>query len=85
MENKNALKTFFIIIGAIVSIGAIVAVLYTVFKKYFKVTFECDDCDCGCCGDDCFEEDEDYEPICCCECAEEEAEEAADEGEELAF
>ena len=84
MENKNALKTVLIIIGALVSISAIVVVLYTVFKKYFKVTFECDDCDC-CCGDDCFEEVEDYEPICCCECVEEVAEEAAEEGEELAF
>ena len=82
MENKNALKTFFIIVGALVSITAIAAVLYTVFKKYFTVTFECDDCDC--CGEECFAEDEEFEPICCCECGEEPAEEAADD-EELAF
>ncbi len=84
MENKNTLKTFFIIVGAVVSIAAIFAVLYTVFKKYFKVTFECDDCDCDCCDEGCFEEAEDYEPVCCCECADEE-EAAAEEGEELAF
>lgn len=67
-ENNTyeTLKVIFIIIGAVVSIGALVAVAYTVFKKYFQVTFECDgdccdDCDCGC-----FEEAEVCEPICCC-------------------
>ena len=53
----SALKVIFIIIGALVSIGALVAVVYTVFKKYFKVTFDC----CFC------EEEENFEPICCCE------------------
>jgi len=87
MEHKNTLKTFFIIVGAVVSIAAIAAVLYTVFKKYFKVTFECDDCDCSCCDEDCFEEADEYEPICCCECKEEAEEEASaeDDNEELAF
>ena len=87
MENKNTLKTFFIIVGAVVSIGAIIAVLYTVFKKYFKVTFECDDCDCDCCDGECFAEEEEYEPVCCCACTEEtcEAEETANEDEEIAF
>ena len=53
MENKKccSLKTIFVIVGAVVSIGALVLVLYTVFKKYFKVTFDCD-CDCDCCGDE---------------------------------
>ena len=68
----NALKIIFIIIGALVSIGALVAVVYTVFKKYFKVTFECDG-DCCDCEDDCFCEEENFEPVCCC--CEEEAEE----------
>ncbi len=68
----NALKVVFIIIGALVSIGALVAVVYTVFKKYFKVTFECDG-DCCECEEDCgFCEDENFEPICCCEEDEEE-------------
>jgi len=66
----ETLKVLFIIIGAIVSIGALVAVAYTIFKKYFRVTFECGD-DCDCC-DDCFDAECDCEPICCCE---EEAEE----------
>ena len=70
-ENKtyDALKVVLIIIGALVSIGALVAVAYTVFKKYFEVTFDCDDCccDCGDCPECCsFEECECIEPECCC-------------------
>lgn len=64
-ENKkgsDALKGLFIVVGAIVTIGAVVAVLYGLFKKYFKITFEtgADDC-CDCFGDDCG-----CEPICYC-------------------
>ncbi len=52
----DVLKLIFVIVGAVVSIAALAAVVYTVFKKYFKVTFECDgecdDCDeCGCFDD----------------------------------
>ena len=69
MKNEKGmgetLKVIFIIIGALVSIAALVAVVYTIFKKYFQVTFECDG-DCDDC-DDCFDEEENYEPICCCE------------------
>ncbi|MBQ4354331.1 MAG: hypothetical protein IJC71_05495 [Clostridia bacterium] len=62
----ETLKVIFVIIGALVSIGALVAVCYTVFKKYFQVTFECDGDCCDC--DECFaDEDEEFEPICCCE------------------
>ena len=71
------LKALFIVIGAVVSIAALIAVAYTLFRKYFQVTFECgaDDTE-----DDTFAEDEDkdFEPICCCE----EDEEAEDDGEE---
>ena len=35
-NKRSSLSTFFIIIGAIVSIGAILVMLYTFFKKYFK-------------------------------------------------
>ena len=74
MENKNnSLKTLFIIVGAIVCVGTAAALLYAFFKKHFKVTFECDGCDC-CDGCDEFADDvENYEPICCCEDCEEEA------------
>ena len=69
-KNNDILKAIFIIIGVVVSVGALVAVVYTVFKKYFKITFECDGDCCDC--DDCFiDEDADFEPICCCECEEE--------------
>ncbi len=68
-NNKNStLKTLFIVIGAIVCVGTAVALLYTFFKKHFKVTFACDgcdDCDCECC-DGFDDEIENYEPICCC-------------------
>ena len=64
-ENKStsALKVVFIIIGALVSIAALALVIYTVFKKYFQVTLDCDNCDCDC-GD--------CEECClfdgCCDC-----------------
>lgn len=69
MNNKKTgdiLKVIFVIIGVFVSIAALAAVAYTVFKKYFQITFECD----GCADhDDCFceDEEENFEPICCCE------------------
>ncbi len=82
MENKNStLKTLLVVVGAIVCVGTAAALLYTFFKKHFKVTFACDgcdDCDCECCEG--FEDGiETYEPICCCEeeecacCCDEEA------------
>ena len=77
-DNSSLLKTIFVAIGALVSIAALVVVVYTVFKKYFKVTFECDACE-----DECFaDEDACYEPICCCEDEEETAEEEAEEDAE---
>ena len=77
-DNSSLLKTVFVAIGALVSIAALGVVVYTVFKKYFKVTFECDGC-CDACEDDCFaDEDACYEPICCCE-----DEEIAEEAEEV--
>lgn len=70
----DILKVVFVVIGALVSIGALVAVVYTVFKKYFQVTFECDGDCCDC--DDCFADEEVYEPVCCCEDGAEDADEA---------
>jgi len=64
MEKK--FKGIFLAIGVIVSLAALAAVAYAIFKKYFKVTFECDG-DCCDCEDECFCEEEDFEPICCCE------------------
>ncbi|MBO7404121.1 MAG: hypothetical protein J6V24_04085 [Clostridia bacterium] len=78
------LKTLFVIIGVIASISALALVAYSLFKKYFQVTFDCgdegerfdaDD------DDDYFadEEDEAFEPILCCD--EDEEEDAPEEEE----
>ena len=82
-ENRSGefLKTLFVIIGVIASISALALVAYSLFKKYFQVTFDCGDegerFDAD--DDDYFadEEDEAFEPILCCD----EEEEAADEEE----
>lgn len=72
MEKKTStLKILFIVIGAIVCVGTAVALLYTFFKKHFKVTFACDGCDCCDDFDDFALDAEDDEPICCCCDAEE--------------
>lgn len=86
-NKKSSLTTFFVIIGAIVSIGAILVMLYTFFKKYFKISFECDgDGDTECFEDECFgSEDENYEPICCCENCDNDAESEENADEEIAF
>ncbi len=69
MKNEKCtgevLKVIFIVIGVVVSLAALAAVAYTIFKKYFQITFECDGDCCDC--DNCFEDEETYEPICCCE------------------
>lgn len=67
-STMDVIKVILIVIGAIVSVAAVLAVAYTIFKKYFEVSFECDgDCDCCDC-EDCFPEIdvEDAEPECCC-------------------
>ena len=82
-ENRSGefLKTLFVIIGVIASISALALVAYSLFKKYFQVTFDCGDegerFDAD--DDDYFadEDDEPFEPILCCD----EEEEAADEEE----
>ena len=87
MRNDNRsgefLRTLFVIIGVLVSISALAVVAYSLFKKYFQVTFDCGDegesFDAD--DDDYFadEEDEAFEPILCCD---EDEEEAAPEEEE---
>ena len=70
------LKTLFIIIGVIASVCAIAVVAYSLFRKYFQVTFDCGDDPAGTGPDDedyfADDEDEPFEPICCCEEEEEE-------------
>ena len=69
-KENSALKTILVVIGAIAAVGAIAAGVYYLIKKYFKVSFDNDDCDecdeCDCNG--CFVEEDDraFEPICDC-------------------
>lgn len=60
MENKkklaDGLKALFIVVGAVVTIAAVLITLYNIFKKYFKISFECNtgnvyDCFDGACDD----------------------------------
>ena len=75
-------KTLFIFIGVAVSLAAVFALAYALFRKYFEVTFECDGDGGIAADDDPFAEDEDgaFEPICCCE-EEDEAPADADDHE----
>ena len=84
MCGKNEKKISIIKVVAItstvvLSVLAIGAVLYKLFSKYFKITFECDsnceDCVEGCCCDEA--EDVLCDCGCGCEC-EDEAEDEAD-------
>ena len=55
-------KVVMITLSVVAIIIAAAAVLYKIFKKHFKITFECGDCDF--CDDDCFSDDSDFEPEC---------------------
>jgi len=50
-------------VGIVLFLLTAVMVAYKFFKKHFKITLECGDCDF--CEDDCFFEDADFEPECC--------------------
>ena len=70
-ENRDGFfKTLFTVIGALVSLCAVIALAYVLFKKYFQVTFECDEGDGGIAEEEdpfADEEDRSFEPICCCD------------------
>ncbi len=71
-ENRDGFfKTLFTVIGALVSLCAVIALAYVLFKKYFQVTFECDEGDGGIAPEEedpfADEEDRSFEPICCCD------------------
>lgn len=63
-RKSNVLKGVLITVGVIVAVAAAAAVVYTILKKYFTITIECDDCDCDleeCCDDE----------LCCCDAEDE--------------
>ena len=77
-KSCDALKTVLIVIGAIVAVAGVAAALYSIFRKYFKVTFECGTVN----DEECFAEDDDnFEPLCFCGDADEEDEEDEKEAE----
>jgi len=63
-EENSVLKAVLITAGVVITIVAALAVLYKVFKKHFKITFECEDCDF--CDNDTICSDDDSEPECIC-------------------
>lgn len=65
-NNVSVVKVVLITLGTVAAIAAALCVAYKIFKKYFKITFECGDCDF--CDEDCSLEDEDAEPECICDC-----------------
>ncbi len=62
-KSGGVLRAVLITAGIIVFVFAAVAVIYKFFKKHFRITLECGDYDF--CDDDCFCEEEDFEPECC--------------------
>jgi len=44
-KKSSALKAVLITVGVVAAVAAAAVVVYTIFKKYFTITFECDDCD----------------------------------------
>jgi len=62
-KSSGALKAVLITLGVITAVAAAAVVVIQVFKKYFTITFECNDCD-GC-EDKCFDEDDNVDPISC--------------------
>lgn len=77
-------KIILVTVGVTVAVVATLAALYKLFKKYFKVTFDCgncEDCTAGCFADD-FDPlcDEDFAPKCVLDDEDEEAD--APEAEE---
>ena len=76
-KSSGVLKGVLITVGIITAIAAAAIVVYKIFKKYFTITIECDECDCDCDGEceitDCCDD----EP-CCCEAEECDAPEAAE-------
>ncbi len=56
-EKKSPVKGILIACGAIAATAAALVGAYLIFKKYFTVTIECEDCDK--CDNPCEEEEED--------------------------
>ena len=68
-KKVSVYKVIAITVGAVVVATALCYAAYTLFKKYFKITFDCGkcgECDGDCLGIDFDPElcDEDYEPEC---------------------
>lgn len=77
-KRTSVFKIILISVTVAIAVVGVVAVLYRLFKKYFKITIDCGDCD-ECTGE-CFGDD--FDPLCDCDedfvpkCSLDDAEEA---------
>ena len=58
-KKSEGLKALFVSIGVVATIGAFLAILYGIFRKFFKISIEC-----GNEGDAFDDEFDDLEPAC---------------------
>ena len=76
-KRTSVAKVIIISVTVAIAVVGLVVLLYNLFKKYFKVTIDCGNCDS--CNDDslgddldpCCESDEDFVPSCSLDEAEE--------------
>ena len=62
-KRTSVLKIILISVAVAIAIVGIIALLYFLFKKYFKVSIDCGDCDD--CEDSCFGDS--FDPLCDCD------------------
>ncbi len=62
-KRVSLIKIITISAGVALLIVAAAALLYKFFKKYFRISFDCGDCDTCC--QDCFGDE--FDPLCSCD------------------
>ncbi len=62
-KRVSVIKIIAISAGVALLIVTVAALLYKFFKKYFRISFDCGDCDTCC--QDCFGDE--FDPLCSCD------------------
>ncbi len=62
-KRVSVIKIIAISAGVALLIVSVAALLYKFFKKYFRISFDCGDCDTCC--QDCFGDE--FDPLCSCD------------------